>query len=985
MPTNGTYRDVMSSRGGRNSASSFAGNFTIKILAVDPSYVLPPEFYEYDRYVDRVYIGSHFGFQFQLDFEMLLKGSAIPPNIGLWEWKFVCNVRILYPDGYVKTGQINLGSELVNPLVTQYKDVSFPVTFSSNTIFNSLKYVDYLEVADSLWPHTTKLTLYELIPNLLAYNRQITSVTVTGLNTGTVTETAHRITTEPGTDYQFTIDTKLHSSGATANIQSLSLSPLTINQLALPDYNYFHLIDSNNYFHQTTAVDAKVQGTDNIFGEPQYKYIEANTLVTLERNVDVECNIHAWQDSYPDDLTVKSVISGGPFSTIDYYTASGGFVSFSKSWKKYSFSSNISGATNSLSYDNLPDSSAIFQTTIDLPSLIANGDTTYNFRLPFRGWWQPGADIYHVKNTVIAGTGNTREYNYPTPPIYMSSYRYLDITGGSATTTPQNGKLLIYAQSRTDFRQLIFEKDLVWNPGSQTQTIDTCFAGIAHTLFTDISSQDNPYPRPTANGQAGRRYVNDDLYGIGWVNKIECTGNVNISEFKLTRYDNTGKASLIGAMVDPSATGFSSSAWIVPGTSTFLTRRFFEQDVSGKNEEEYDVLYSGGTYTPVPITQFCNNIQNRTDYLGGKVHRGWIATATGPTTGDLSGTNLGWYNPGSCYSTWLNGMGLQAIAGNKTYSILRDLSQEYGDRDIYSQIVFDRINARYPPDYFDAFQVESPGSTSLKLIAFNCQRGAAHGLVQEQQYNQLVSLGSTTGTPYGDATTDILGSYQTGLPYGNEGPAVVTWLTNNYTIPTLFTAKRTRVAFYGIPVPAGVNILSADISGFYQQCIGTVNSGNVELIFTDTTDFSTFDTLTTNITGMLNVAIAWLEPTYTNQMVLITQRSSDSAILRYTMDDFVNGVASMATVIGNGTTPAIAINNNGTQIIFWRTSSSNVQRIIIDAQGNVSTAASNVVVGNVSDSGLGCYWRDDVPYLVYNHTTNGLTVVKSDNYGNSFS
>ena len=58
---------------------------------------------------------------------------------------------------------------------------------------------------------------------------------------------------------------------------------------------------------------------------------------------------------------------------------------------------------------------------------------------------------------------------------------------------------------------------------------------------------------------------------------------------------------------------------------------------------------------------------------------------------------------------------------------------------------------------------------------------------------------------------------------------------------------------------------------------------------------------------------------------------------------------------------------------------------ILDAQGNISTAASNVIVGNVEDKGLGCYWRDDVPYLVYSDLTNGLTVVKSDDYGETFS
>jgi hypothetical protein len=136
---------------------------------------------------------------------------------------------------------------------------------------------------------------------------------------------------------------------------------------------------------------------------------------------------------------------------------------------------------------------------------------------------------------------------------------------------------------------------------------------------------------------------------------------------------------------------------------------------------------------------------------------------------------------------------------------------------------------------------------------------------------------------------------------------------------------------------------------------------------------------------MSNVAIAWLRPTDSNEMILITQRESDSAILRYVLDDFVNGVASMATVIGNGTTPAIAINNNGTEIIVFRTAGANVRRIIFDSAGNITTAASNVVVGNVEDNGLAVYWSDDRVFLVYDDTVNGLTVLSSDDYGETFS
>jgi hypothetical protein len=167
--------------------------------------------------------------------------------------------------------------------------------------------------------------------------------------------------------------------------------------------------------------------------------------------------------------------------------------------------------------------------------------------------------------------------------------------------------------------------------------------------------------------------------------------------------------------------------------------------------------------------------------------------------------------------------------------------------------------------------------------------------------------------------------------------------------------------------------------------IGTLTGNNVQLISTTTPDFSTFDYLNTDIDDAAEPAISWISPTNLNELAIVVRNINNNDIEYYTLNDFVNGVASMPTVLGTGSTPAIAINGNGSQLIVFRTSSSNIQRVIIDSAGNITTAASNVVTGNVADSGLGCYWLDDIPYLVYDHTSNGITVVKSDNYGQTFS
>jgi len=992
---NGDFIDNITSRGGRNSGLTFLGNFTIKALVYDLSHAWPPEKYVYERGVDHVYIGNHFGFQIQMNFGLTLKGSAIPPNIGLWEWSYYCDYQLIYPDGYSKSGRIILGGESLNPATILEKDVSFPVTFSSTIVFNNQQRCTVTEdTSYNYYPPFVTLDLYEIIP---FENQQTISLTVTGLTGETVTENTHLLLADATTEYDYTIDTKIFSSGATAGVQPLQINNLTLNQLAIPDYTYLHVVNSNNYFYQTTGVDAKIQGTDDVFGTPVYNFITANTSVTLERSIVNRGTVNAWQNSYPNQL----VCNISKFDMTGRSFAFTGSFNQNETFQKYQFDSviNIAGTANTKTQglNTLP--TGYIQNTITSASLIANGDYSSATRFPFRAWWKPGADIYHVKNTVLAGSGNTRTY----PNGYsFASYRFLEVTAGNATTLPQTGKLII-SQNGTN---KILEKDLTWPVGTSTTRIDTCFGGIAHTLFPDIQGQDNPYPRVNTiwglfPGSGTALTINQDMYGVGQIQSVSCTGNITVSQFKLTRDDNTGKASFIppfssgqGA-IGNTFNGFVNWQTNSP-TRSFYSRRFWEQDVQGKNEEEWDVEYQyflgDGSLAGVndqTVEDICDSIQNRKGRMPSgnlyDVHKGWIASPSYVGTG--STLNLdSIYAKTAAYACWLNGNGLQYTEGNAKYSILRDLSQEYGDRDIFTQMIFDRLNCNYPPDYFDAFQIEAPGETSLQLYSFSCLRSAAHGLVQERLLGEVVGLASTTGANWGSASTDVFGSYQTGTPGGKaQNRGVVTWSTNSYTIPRLFTSKRSRVAFYAIPVPSTVKILSADMSGFYQQCIGTVDAGNVKLIFTDTIDFSTFDTLTTNITGMDNVAIAWLEPTYTNQMVLITQRTSDSAILRYTLDDFVNGVASMATVIGNGTTPAIAINNNGTQIIFWRTSSSNIQRIIIDAQGNVSTTASNVVTGNVEDKGLGCYWRDDVPYLVYNHTTNGLTVVKSENYGQTFS
>ena len=95
----------------------------------------------------------------------------------------------------------------------------------------------------------------------------------------------------------------------------------------------------------------------------------------------------------------------------------------------------------------------------------------------------------------------------------------------------------------------------------------------------------------------------------------------------------------------------------------------------------------------------------------------------------------------------------------------------------------------------------------------------------------------------------------------------------------------------------------------------------------------------------------------------------------------------MATTLGTGTQPAVAIYKNGLEFHFFRTTdgTGSIKRVALDPSGQTFLASSIVVSGNVSTNGLAAYTRDDTIYLVYSHSTSGITIVKSTDAGVTFS
>ena len=802
------------------------------------------------------------------------------------------------------------------------------------------------------------------------------------LNGQTVTATG-TIAASQTTGYNFQADIEAVSNGSLGGVEQAILSTPIINSVAIPNLGYTFIRDANQFVESTSVIKAYTTGADDAFGLNKFTSAEINADITLDRNIKNKGWVNAYNNTYPNSLNVNLLNFDGGTRTVTFT----GTYDEIETFKKYSFSSTLilvpSTLTDTVNFDDIPAGN--FKNTLTSASLIANGDYQYNTRVPFRGWSFDGASLYHSKEITLSGTGNTYSFNDPNRTNF-SGYRFLRVNAQSNTASSESANLWIsYGNSGT----YVLQQPLTIPVTASNQNTDLCFAYNLHSSPTDdIVVQDNPYPRANPNSSydwASQKLINKDLYGIGQVGEVRLDGNVTVNSFKLYRDDNTAKADFI-APYSESGLGFTT-VFTGTATTTYNGRRFWSQDVQGRNDEEYDLLQvidGSTTYVPQTISGFIDNINNLEGYQGGRVHLGWTGNSSTPND---SSSNLrdGYLNEEG-YVSWLMGFGMEYIAGNQKFAFDRDLSEETNDYDVMAQTIFDELNCDFIPDYYDPFGIETPGETALILYGFNCQRGPVHGLVQLQQLGQTVYMQDSSLNNRGSSTTDVNGRYQTSLPFGQAqlNNDVFCGIASIGT--TTITAKRNRIAFYFPAVPTTSQIKSADISGFYQHLIGTVNSNIVNLITTTTPDFSTFDYLATDITDASNVAVKWSTKTNMNQIILTVEKTNGN-VERYVNNDLANGACVMSTVLGVGVTPALAINNNGYELHFFRTSDSggSIKRVGIDNAGNIVQASSIVVTGNVTTDGLAAYWYDNIPYLVYNDATNGITVIKSNDYGVSFS
>jgi PKD repeat protein len=374
---------------------------------------------------------------------------------------------------------------------------------------------------------------------------------------------------------------------------------------------------------------------------------------------------------------------------------------------------------------------------------------------------------------------------------------------------------------------------------------------------------------------------NGPFYGISRVTKINLENSLmELGDIELYRQNSLANFVISGDLnTFESKTKFTVSENAnttgVPTETQYYTRRFWQQNTDGRDEEEGDITWqftssatlSSWTLFPKTISDLCEDI-NKVDYYVAPRwlnpnnpysaiirHPGWIATKvdksfpTDPVTGERIYGNLldpDYLNSDSGYASWLYGGGVLALPSGKNtgsgtiYTTAIDVN--FNEiKSILAQTIFHRINADFPPgkpDLFGNSSLRNEDGTvqesTLHLRGGFIARGPGYGLIlppkkstaEDVRKANLIEV--STNTNKGSSESDSKGYFQTSSPFGKNkiDHYIELEKSKNFTTPSSYRsstrkfaqAKRERAAYKGGKQNVATN-LSACESGFEKSIV----------------------------------------------------------------------------------------------------------------------------------------------------------------------
>jgi hypothetical protein len=326
------------------------------------------------------------------------------------------------------------------------------------------------------------------------------------------------------------------------------------------------------------------------------------------------------------------------------------------------------------------------------------------------------------------------------------------------------------------------------NPDSATATVDTW---------------DTRWPLPT---------VDSDYSGVTCCNQIEITGLQNSQTYHLVNLEVTWWAKTsVTCMAARAGWVLEQSAQISENvtSNTYIVRGILGMSDGRQSFEDghaylIAVTSSAGTdyeMYEVPIRTLLSQ-DNNPNLEPWPAYPGWTMTGTivdDPADGGLLSD---WLNTNRSIG-WLRGGGWAYVPGTG-WVPGTDISADYhnsGYADLYGQVCVDRID--WYPGCGDAFSF-SPTNTgaygdTLYLAAAAVLRGGGHGLVYGGDprlpvNNQTVTCKDTvTNDNAGTGTTNSLGWWQSGSPYGRGERQIKTATGSQFAYTIWHNRKRQRV------------------------------------------------------------------------------------------------------------------------------------------------------------------------------------------------
>ena len=367
---------------------------------------------------------------------------------------------------------------------------------------------------------------------------------------------------------------------------------------------------------------------------------------------------------------------------------------------------------------------------------------------------------------------------------------------------------------------------------------------------------------------------NGPYYGISRIAKIEIDNEqLTLGKIKLVR-DN----SLSNFVTSGNNNTFEEKTKYDGSSNSetfYYTRRFWQQNTDGKDEEEGDITWQNvitpnlnyWTLSPKSISELCDDISKVDSYVNprwldpnnseAKIirHPGWKAKKVeksypvDPITGNrIYGNKLDpdYLNSDSGYATWVYGNGILAIPSGKNLgsgtSYTKAINISFNDlQTILAQTIFHRINGNFPPgkpDLFGNSSLRNEDGTvqesTLHLRGSLIARGPGYGLILPPQKSTPENLRKanlieeSTRVNKGSSESDVKGFFETESVYGKNkiDHYIELEKSKNFTTPSDFRSstrnmsqsKRERASYKGGKQSVATN-LSACESGFEKSIV----------------------------------------------------------------------------------------------------------------------------------------------------------------------